>query len=282
MSVRKLLVSLLLLMLLIATAAWNPVEAWYEAKPTITVIVDAPEQVLAVDLLVPLTQAPILLDDSDQPIDHPLNGYLSPEGYGSATLYSTDITLIHGDEADQWQFESSIKIQAPFHVVVIETNREIYVSEPYTLTTISAVARWTNGMFSYQEDWISIQLDGPTNTFHLGNLLPYLIVLLIAMIDFPLLYFFGYRLKRDLMLGGLFHVGAILFLAVVNRVYHVTNNLAYLFIILILLATITVGEAVLFAMRFHKRSTTRSILVSLLGMFVTSFLLFLYMGSGVF
>lgn len=283
MNFRKLLATLGCGLSLLALGQARQVQAWYHVKPGITVIVNDPSQISFVDLLIPLEEAPVLLDDENQPIDHPLNGYLTPDGYGSASLYSTFFTLLERTDDDTWMFQSETRIATPFYVVILETSNERYLSEQYAPTSYSPLIRWSDGVFTYQDpSMISLPLGPPIPQSWYSNLGPYFVIFLIALLDFPLLIYTGYRQKRSLLMGGLIHVGLIGLLAVFNRIYHINNDFAHFLILAITLSLFTVGEATFFALYFRERSTARAIVVSMLGMFVSSFILFYYMGLGVF
>jgi hypothetical protein len=279
---RKILLVLFFFLIALASFPWIHTEAWLDVRANIEVIVDDPSTILTVDLLIPLEEAPLLLDDTLQPIDHPLNGVLTADGYGSATLYSSDIVVSVSDDSTHWSFLNQKIMPYPFYAVVIETNREFNQSDSFRMTSTSAVISWNDGMYSFQAVTWDMPMSDDPRGFQVWNLLPYLVVLLIALLDFPLLFVFGYRTKKMLLFGGLIHLGATLSIAVLNRMYHVSGKMAFLYVIVVALAIFTVVEAVWFALRFEKHSTAKTIVVSMAGMFVSSLLLFLYMGSGVF
>lgn len=283
MNFRKLLVALVCGLSLLTLGQTRQVHGWFKVKPYITVIVNDPSQIRFVDLLIPLEEAPVLLDEEHQPIDHPLNGYLTPDGYGSASLYSTFFTLLERTDDDTWNFQSETKISTPFYVVIVETSNERYLSEQYAPTYGYPVIRWTEGVFSIHDPSIfEIALGPPIPQPWYSNLVPYLVIFLIALLNFPLLIYTGYRQRRTILMGGLIHVGLIVLLAVLNHVYHINNDLVHFLILAFALSASTVGEATFFALAFRERSTARAIGVSMLGMFVSSFILFYYMGLGVF
>lgn len=281
MRFNKILTALVCGLVFLTLGQVSQVHAWFVVKPYIEVTVNDPTQILYVDLLIPLEEAPILLDEENQPIDHPLNGYLTPDGYGSASLYSTFFELLEREKDDVWTYQSETKNQTPFYIVVIETSNERYLSNRYSSMSDVSFVRWVDGVYSFRDFTLTLDFE-ESNPSIFYNVFPYIVLLLIALLDFPLLFYTGYRKKNILLLGGLIHFGIIAFLAVLNRVYHLNNNLTYFLILIVTLSLFTVGEAVFFALYFRERSTIRAISVSMFGMFASSFLMFYYMSLGVF